>query len=159
MPPRYALSVALGDVSTHMKLLTEAARTATVAVHVRLAQDEHGNEIPNMNEVMVVCRDMKSLLTSITVALTSLGQSIVDADIVTTTDGFVVDRFVVSPVDDVELVPFTPVEIKNRIVMQLSSAMGGSSSSLVKAPVDGKDAGEIEEGDDRGINDSEVMKI
>ena len=155
MPPRYALSVSIADVSTHMKLLTEAARSkAGTAVHVRNAVDEGGATIDDMNEVMVVCGDRKCLLTAITVALASLGQSIVDADIVTTTDGFAVDRFVVtgsaSGPSEIEQIPLEAKVLKSRIEMQLRNSLGVSSNNTKTKGEDEKLEDETLEGSEEG---------
>jgi UTP:GlnB (protein PII) uridylyltransferase len=120
-----------------------------------------------VNEVMVVCRDMKCLLTAITVAMASLGQSIVDADIVTTTDGMVVDRFVVTSSEG-EWAPLTSEQLKQRIELQLATAMGvappivdtsveTSSGTASHSKEKDDDAGDEEAAHSKRVPDFKVM--
>jgi UTP:GlnB (protein PII) uridylyltransferase len=89
MPRRYALSASPVEVASDLRLLSEVTRDPTsVAVHVDRNEAE-GDE----HTVTVVAKDKKSLLDTITRTLSSRA-NITNAEITTTVDGFVLDRFV-----------------------------------------------------------------
>ena len=121
MPQRYSLIVSLEEISTHMRLLTEAKRNNSIAVHSVQSKDEEGNLIENKYEITIACQDMKCLLSAITMALSGLGQDVIDADIVTTNDGFVLDRFIVKdiPGSGEYYCSLSPKEIRSRIQLEI----------------------------------------
>ncbi|RLN68073.1 hypothetical protein BBJ28_00001167 [Nothophytophthora sp. Chile5] len=96
LPARYALSVNPDDVPMHMRLLAKNQRDPTdIAVNAQLKKDDNGDIVPNVCEVVVVSLDRDNMLDAITRALTTMKGNILDADVMTTQDGTLLDRFVV----------------------------------------------------------------
>ncbi|KAI9907987.1 hypothetical protein PsorP6_003496 [Peronosclerospora sorghi] len=96
LPARYALSVNPDDVPLHMRLLAQNQRNPTaIAVNAQLKKDDNGDIVPNVCEVVVVSLDRENILDAITRALTTMKGNILDADVMTTVDGTLLDRFVV----------------------------------------------------------------
>lgn len=96
LPARYALSVNPDDVPLHMRLLAKNQRDPTaIAVNAQLKKDDNGEIVPNVCEVVVVSLDRDNMLDAITRALTTMKGNILDADVMTTSDGTLLDRFVV----------------------------------------------------------------
>ncbi|KAE9035023.1 hypothetical protein PR002_g7803 [Phytophthora rubi] len=96
LPARYALSVNPDDVPLHMRLLSKNQRDPTaIAVNAQLKKDDNGEIVPNVCEVVVVSLDRENILDAITRALTMMKGNILDADVMTTADGTLLDRFVV----------------------------------------------------------------
>ncbi|POM61832.1 TKL protein kinase, partial [Phytophthora palmivora] len=96
LPARYALSVNPDDVPLHMRLLAQNQRDPTaIAVNAQLKKDDNGEIVPNVCEVVVVSLDRENILDAITRALTTMKGNILDADVMTTADGTLLDRFVV----------------------------------------------------------------
>ncbi|KAG6618847.1 TKL protein kinase [Phytophthora cinnamomi] len=96
LPARYALSVNPDDVPLHMRLLSKNQRDPTaIAVNAQLKKDDNGDIVPNVCEVVVVSLDRENILDAITRALTMMKGNILDADVMTTADGTLLDRFVV----------------------------------------------------------------
>ncbi|KAG3107619.1 hypothetical protein PI125_g12566 [Phytophthora idaei] len=96
LPARYALSVNPDDVPLHMRLLAQNQRDPTaIAVNAQLKKDDNGEIGPNVCEVVVVSLDRENILDAITRALTTMKGNILDADVMTTSDGTLLDRFVV----------------------------------------------------------------
>ncbi|KAG6957564.1 hypothetical protein JG688_00010912 [Phytophthora aleatoria] len=96
LPARYALSVNPDDVPLHMRLLAQNQRDPTaIAVNAQLKKDDNGEIVPNVCEVVVVSLDRENILDAITRALTTMKGNILDADVMTTSDGTLLDRFVV----------------------------------------------------------------
>ncbi|TDH73402.1 uncharacterized protein CCR75_002409 [Bremia lactucae] len=96
LPARYALSVNPDDVPLHMRLLAKNQRDPTaIAVNAQLKKDDNGEIVPNVCEVLVVSLDRENVLDAITRALTTMKGNILDADVMTTSDGTLLDRFVV----------------------------------------------------------------
>ncbi|RLN86363.1 hypothetical protein BBJ28_00011507 [Nothophytophthora sp. Chile5] len=124
LPARYALSVNPDDVPMHMRLLAKNQRDPTdIAVNAQLKKDDNGEYVradsswvlsgvwtdgltgayvcdscsivPNVCEVVVVSLDRDNMLDAITRALTTMKGNILDADVMTTQDGTLLDRFVV----------------------------------------------------------------
>ncbi|KAI9994826.1 hypothetical protein PInf_011664 [Phytophthora infestans] len=96
LPARYALSVNPDDVPMHMRLLAQNQRAPTaIAVNAQLKKDDNGEIVPNVCEVVVVSLDRENILDAITRALTTMKGNILDADVMTTADGTLLDRFVV----------------------------------------------------------------
>uniref|UniRef100_A0AAV1UTU4 TKL protein kinase n=1 Tax=Peronospora matthiolae TaxID=2874970 RepID=A0AAV1UTU4_9STRA len=96
LPARYALSVNPDDVPLHMRLLAQNQRDPTaIAVNAQLKKDDNGEIVPNVCEVVVVSLDRDNILDAITRALTTMKGNILDADVMTTADGTLLDRFVV----------------------------------------------------------------
>ncbi|KAG7401946.1 hypothetical protein PHYBOEH_008467 [Phytophthora boehmeriae] len=96
LPARYALSVNPDDVPLHMRLLAQNQRDPTaIAVNAQLKKDDNGDIVPNVCEVVVVSLDRENILDAITRALTTMKGNILDADVMTTADGTLLDRFVV----------------------------------------------------------------
>ncbi|KAG7376931.1 hypothetical protein PHYPSEUDO_012541 [Phytophthora pseudosyringae] len=96
LPARYALSVNPDDVPLHMRLLAQNQRDPTaIAVNAQLKKDDNGAIVPNVCEVVVVSLDRENILDAITRALTTMKGNILDADVMTTADGTLLDRFVV----------------------------------------------------------------
>ncbi|RMX67255.1 hypothetical protein DD238_001150 [Peronospora effusa] len=96
LPARYALSVNPDDVPLHMRLLAQNQRDPTaIAVNAQLKKDDNGEIVPNVCEVVVVSLDRENILDAITRALTTMKGNILDADVMTTADGALLDRFVV----------------------------------------------------------------
>ncbi|CAH0474003.1 unnamed protein product [Peronospora belbahrii] len=96
LPARYALSVNPDDVPLHMRLLAQNQRDPTaIAVNAQLKKDDNGEIVPNVCEVVVVSLDRDNILDAITRALTMMKGNILDADVMTTADGALLDRFVV----------------------------------------------------------------
>ncbi|OWZ14599.1 TKL protein kinase [Phytophthora megakarya] len=96
LPARYALSVNPDDVPMHMRLLAQNQRDPTaIAVNAQLKKDDNGEIVPNVCEVVVVSLDRENILDAITRALTTMKGNILDADVMTTADGTLLDRFVV----------------------------------------------------------------
>ncbi|CAI5710116.1 unnamed protein product, partial [Peronospora destructor] len=84
--PRYALSVNPDDVPLHMRLLAQNQRDPTaIAVNAQLKKDDNGD----------VSLDRENILDAITRALTTMKGNILDADVMTTADAALLDRFVV----------------------------------------------------------------
>ncbi|CEG50421.1 tkl protein kinase [Plasmopara halstedii] len=96
LPARYALSVNPDDVPLHMRLLAKNQRDPTaIAVNAQLKKDDNGEIVANVCEVVVVSLDRDNMLDAITRALTAMKGNILDADVMTTSDGTLLDRFVV----------------------------------------------------------------
>ncbi|CAI5742218.1 unnamed protein product [Hyaloperonospora brassicae] len=96
LPARYALSVNPDDVPLHMRLLAQNQRDPTaIAVNAQLKKDDNGEIVPNVCEVVVVSLDRDNILDAIARALTTMKGNILDADVMTTADGTLLDRFVV----------------------------------------------------------------
>uniref|UniRef100_H3GHT5 Protein kinase domain-containing protein n=1 Tax=Phytophthora ramorum TaxID=164328 RepID=H3GHT5_PHYRM len=96
LPARYALSVNPDDVPLHMRLLAQNQRDPTaIAVNAQLKKDDNGEIVPNVCEVVVVSLDRENILDAITRGLTTMKGNILDADVMTTADGTLLDRFVV----------------------------------------------------------------
>uniref|UniRef100_M4BAK5 Protein kinase domain-containing protein n=1 Tax=Hyaloperonospora arabidopsidis (strain Emoy2) TaxID=559515 RepID=M4BAK5_HYAAE len=113
LPARYALSVNPDDVPLHMRLLAQNQRDPTaIAVNAQLKKDDNGEYVidvcraemmvrrsivivPNVCEVVVVSLDRDNILDAIARALTTMKGNILDADVMTTADGTLLDRFVV----------------------------------------------------------------
>jgi Protein tyrosine and serine/threonine kinase len=119
LPLRYALSADTpSEVLLHMRLMAAARSDRNKAVvHIHNLQDEHDNEwvrrlssvasgggsnasrhyhqSKSLRLVTISCHDAQGLLELITKALATGGSSVLDADVMLSTDGIVLDRFVV----------------------------------------------------------------
>ena len=99
MPKKYVLSVTPSEIAMHVRLLAEARRSPhSLALHISFATKNvlascKDSDI-SLIEVVIVAQDTKSLLDAITRSLVAHG-SIVEADVMTTENGWALDTFVV----------------------------------------------------------------
>ena len=93
LPARYALSVNPDDVPKHMRLLAQQQRFChTVGLHVQQLEEIQEADVFS---ILIVVADQDNLLDAITRSLTRMQGKILDADVMTTTTGVVLDRFTV----------------------------------------------------------------
>jgi len=95
LPDWYLLKTDAYEAASHIRLLVEARKYGVdkVAVSVTPLVDEYGNPVPGMYVVVVCAKDRRQLLDAITRCV-SQRASIIEATIITTHDGFALDRFV-----------------------------------------------------------------
>jgi tRNA A-37 threonylcarbamoyl transferase component Bud32 len=94
LPEWYQVKTQASEAANHIRLLLEARKyeAGRVAVSVGPLMDEHGPQ-QGMYVVVVCARDRRQLLDAITRCV-SQRASIIEATIITTRDGFALDRFV-----------------------------------------------------------------
>ncbi|GKY95355.1 hypothetical protein MPSEU_000497300 [Mayamaea pseudoterrestris] len=107
LPARYALGADTpSEVLLHMRLMTAARADRTRAVvHIHNMQDEDNwtrtaalaskDNHHELRLVTICCNDANGLLEYITRLLATGGSRVLDADVMLSTDGIVLDRFVV----------------------------------------------------------------
>eukprot|EP01041_Mallomonas_annulata_P003744 gene3744-7432_t len=90
LPARYALAIDVDAVVQNMRLQATAKDTKSNAVHCCYSHDT------GTSSITIACPDRPKVYNRITAALDRVASNILEADIMTSTEGVVLDRFVVN---------------------------------------------------------------
>lgn len=165
MPLRYSLSVDPQDALTHLTLMDDARKVDKPRAHLKVVEDEdeeEGNSADiqalgfQRTIVTVACRDSPKLLDLITAELRRRDARILDADVMTSTDGFALDRFeVLMPADFNLSVDDLQKSIECLIVHAVAPREGCPAEpqlGTVSAVLEGEEEEEEEDSKGRGLS-------